>query len=135
MWLSCSFITTANADSQIKISANNVELPYSSSDIIKATVSDHGNYRSTITTKSFLAESDKLTIGINYVRSGTVSAAHLDYLAINYTRKLRLSGSSLIFSLQRNQAALEDANANTIVCPHASCSGASRDSSPFDAGA
>lgn len=113
--LSCSFITTANADSQIKISVNNDELPYSSSDIIKATGSDHGNYRSTITNKSFLAESDKLTIGINYIRSGTVSAAHLDYLAINYTQKLRLSGSSLIFSLQRNQAALENATANTIV--------------------
>lgn len=115
VWLSCSFITTANADSQIKLSANGSELPHSSTDIIKATVSDHGNYRSTITTKSFLPESDKLTISINYIRSGTVSAAHLDYLAINYTRKLRLSGSSLIFSLQHNQAALEGATANTIV--------------------
>lgn len=115
VWLCCSFITTANSDSQIKLTANNTELPSSSTDVIRATASEHGNYRAATTTKTFLPDSEKLTIGINYVRSGTVSAAHLDYLAINYIRKLQLSGSSIKFTLRRNQAALEGATANTVV--------------------
>lgn len=114
-WLCCSFITTANAESQIKLTANNTELPYSSTDKIRATASEHGNYRAGVTTKTFLPDSEKLTIGINFVRSGTVSAAHLDYLAINYLRYLRLSDSSLSFTLRRNQASLEGATANTVV--------------------
>lgn len=115
VWLACSFMTIATADSSIKLTANGEELPYTSTDVIKATSTEHGNYRSTVTTKTFNSDGEKLTVGITYSRSGTVSAAHLDYLSVNYTRRLRMSGSQLAFTLQRNQAALEGASSGTVV--------------------
>lgn len=115
VWLACSFMTTAQKESTVKLSAYGNELPYSASDVIKETAKEHGNYKSTVTTKTFDAAGEKLNVVVSLSRTGTVSAAHLDYLSVNYTRALRMSGPQLIFSLPRNQGALEAAAAGTVV--------------------
>ncbi|MDE6317618.1 MAG: type IX secretion system sortase PorU, partial [Muribaculaceae bacterium] len=115
VWLLCSFLTTAKDETSISLSVNDKALPSSSSDKIRATSNDHGNYRAGVTTKTFFPDNDKISVGVTFNRNGTVSAAHLDYLAINYTRKLRLSDSQLRFSISRNQASLEGAGASTLV--------------------
>lgn len=115
VWMACSFMTTANSESSVKFTAYDKELTASRGDNISATSSDHGNYKSNVTTKTFAAEGEKLALGITFNRTGTVSAAHLDYIALNYTRKLRLADNSLRFLLNRNQAALDGAKSTTVV--------------------
>lgn len=115
VWLACSFMTTATSESTVKLSAYGNELPYSATDVIKVTSDDHGNYRGTVTIKTFDANGEKLNVLVTLSRTGTVSAAHLDYLAVNYTRSLRLSGTQMSFTLPRNQAALEGASSSTVV--------------------
>lgn len=115
VWLACSFMTTSANETSISLSVNDTELPASASDRIRATSNDHGNYRAAVTTKTFLPDNDKFSIGITYKRSGTVSAAHLDYLSVNYIRHLRLSDKQLCFTLPRNQGSLEGASASTVV--------------------
>lgn len=115
VWLACSFIATATSETSVSLTANDSELPYSGTDVIRSNSTDHGNYRASVTTKTFRAPGDKLTVGVTYNRAGTVSAAYLDYLSVNYTRHLRMSGPQICFSLRRNQAALEGASASTVV--------------------
>lgn len=115
VWLACSFLTTANTETSIQLTANDAALPSSNTDKIRATATDHGNYRGAVTTKTFDIDGEKLTIGITFNRAGTVSAANLDYLAVNYTRHLRLADAQLCFTLPRNQASLEGASASTVV--------------------
>ena len=110
----CSFMAITTDITSLTFTANGTELP--SSDNIPATsASDHGNYSSLITTKTFGVDGDKLAIGVTYNRAGSVSAANLDYIAINYTRRLRLASNSLKFTLSRTQAALDNATASTVV--------------------
>ena len=115
VWLACSFLTTANAETSIQLTANGNALPTSGTDKIRATSTDHGNYRGSVTTKQFEADGDKLTVGITFNRAGTVSAANLDYLAVNYTRNLRMTDTPLSFTLPRNQASLAGGNEQTVV--------------------
>lgn len=115
VWLACSFITKSQNETSISLSVNDEALPASESDKIRATSTDHGNYRAGVTTKTFKPDNDKITVGLTYNRAGTVSAAHLDYLAINYNRNLRLTDRQLCFTLPRNQATLAGADASTVV--------------------
>lgn len=115
VWLACSFMTTASSESRVKFTAYGNELPYSPTDAISSTASEHGNYRATVTTKTFTATDEKLPIGVTFSRTGTVSAAHLDYLAVNYLRRLSMSGAQLLFTLPSNQAALANAGSSTVV--------------------
>lgn len=115
VWLACSFMTTANSQSSITLTANDVALPYAAADAIRATSSDHGNYRGIVTTKSFDVDGEELTVGITFNRNGTVSAANLDYLSVNYERWLRMPGAQLRFTLRNNQASLDKATGSTVV--------------------
>lgn len=115
VWMACSFLSTAQSETSIKFIAYEKELASSRTDVIPATSSDHGNYRGTVTTKTFDAEGEKLALGITFERAGTVSAANLDYIAINYTRRLWLRDAQMCFTLTRNRAALSGASASTVV--------------------
>lgn len=115
VWMACSFMTTSTSESTVKFTVNNEDLASTRSDVIAPTSSDHGNYRGQISVKTFKVSDEKLSLGISLERSGTVSAANLDYLAINYVRSLKLSDNQLIFTLYRNQGALQGATAGTIV--------------------
>ncbi len=114
-WLACSFIATATTETSIRLTANDTELPSSGTDVIRSNSTDHGNYRSTVTTKTIKSPGSKLSVGVTFNRAGTVSAACLDYLSVNYTRHLRMPGPQISFTLRRNQAALEGASASTVV--------------------
>lgn len=115
VWMACSFMTTAKSETSVSFSAYGKELAATRSDRITATSNDHGNYRAIVTTKTFDFEGEKLPLTVTFNRSGTVSAANLDYLSVNYTRHLRLSGNQLLFTLNRNHASLDGASASTVV--------------------
>lgn len=111
-----SFMAITADVTSISFTANGTELPNSASDNIPSTsASDHGNYSTAVTSKTFGVDGDKLALGVTFNRAGTVSAANLDYIAINYTRRLRLPSGWLRFTLSRTQAALDNATASTVV--------------------
>ncbi|MDE6279385.1 MAG: type IX secretion system sortase PorU [Paramuribaculum sp.] len=59
---------------------------------------------------------DRLTLGLKFTPSGTVSLARLDYIIVNYQRELRMPSSGAIeFTLPTSEASLANATASTRV--------------------
>lgn len=114
-WLACSFAhdSSASTPARLTFTANGNTLSTSGTDQLAATSTDHGNYRATVTTKNFSTDSENLEIGITYTPGGTVSDARLDYLAINYTRRLRLADNQIRFSISSTQGLLDGATHGT----------------------
>lgn len=109
-----SFVAKCPSTTTVLYSANGTELPTSSSNNL-APYSSYVHYTESITRDVFSVDKDKLTIGVTYKPSSTVLAANLNYIAINYTRKLRMSGSQLSFRLSNPSARLADAGATVTV--------------------
>lgn len=109
-----SFVAKASATTTVQYTANGEELSKSSSDNISPYSSSHTHFMKSLSRKTFEIEGDRLTIGVTYKPSVTALAANLDYIAINYKRKLRMSGSQLSFSLSTPSARLENAQSITV---------------------
>lgn len=71
-----------------------------------------GNFRS-----SFVPSSDALTVGINALNSTSnyVQKIHLDYITINYSRKLKMAQGKLNFTTRQPALKLQGATAATHV--------------------
>lgn len=116
-WLECSFWANSKTSSRIVLSVNDNALPYSSSDNIEANTGVNAHYyhgRIATTRKTFDLEGDRARITINHSRTGTASLARLDYLVVNYERRLALpSAGSLDFHLNGTGGELAGASAST----------------------
>lgn len=92
--MECSFVTrTLSQSSQLKFTANGTVLESNGSDIINATSSDshfHGTEGVASHTISGVS-GNRLTIDIEHVSSTSVYGAWLNYLTINYQRRLSLA--------------------------------------------
>lgn len=86
---------TSSGTSSILVSANGQQLPATNTDKISAC--DDEFIKTTISSKSFTVDSDKLALGINYSYSGALFTARLDYIEVFYDRNLRISNGELHF--------------------------------------
>lgn len=119
VWMECSFVTrTINQSSRISFTANGKEVESNSSDIIPATTNDshyHGTNGTARHTISGIS-GNKLTIDIAHSATTTVFGAWLNYLTINYTRRLSLAQSGtnghLCFTSPSPQLRIADADAS-----------------------
>ena len=115
-----SFVAlTVSGGSTITYTANGVALPETTADKIDDVSGDnhytHG--RQSNSRKTYLARSEKLSLGVNYRSSGSVSRANLNYIAIAYLRKLQmpLSRHLMVYMSGRSDARLANAGSETRV--------------------
>lgn len=88
------------SSSSLKFQYNGTNLASSSSDLISATTSvEYTVAMTTETVKTFAMNTDDLTYTINFSYNGTLYAANLDYITINYPRKLKLYNGKLSFNI------------------------------------
>lgn len=87
---------TTGGQSSISVSANGKALPATNSDKI-APVTGETYYCKTVTTKAVKDAGSRLNLEIKYNPGGTLFKANLDYIRVEYTRALKLSGGELQF--------------------------------------
>ncbi|MBD5224416.1 MAG: type IX secretion system sortase PorU [Bacteroidales bacterium] len=119
-YIEFSFVSaTLLGEGRLSLSANGSALDVTPRDTI-ARISPRDSYThgvQKILRKSYNAVSEKLSVGVGFSTSGTVRAAHLDYIAINYLRSMELpaSRSLTIYMAERADASLGNAGSDTRV--------------------
>lgn len=81
--------TTGGNGSKLSFKANGTSLDATTNDNIPAIGSGYALIKTAETVKSVKLDSEDLTFNIKYTPTGTVLAANLDYITINYTALLR----------------------------------------------
>jgi len=99
VWLECSFWANSSASSRIVLSVNDNALSYTSSDNIGENKDHYRHANSTVTRKVFDLEGERARVSLTYTPASTVSLARLDYLVLNYERRLELTDGSACFML------------------------------------
>lgn len=113
-----SFASNTSAMSSLLFTANGTRLAATSSDQLPAVTSSDQFMQLRTTVKSFDVTSENLKFDITFQNSGTLSLARLDYIEIEYRRRLRLSDGQLFFYSDSAQPALmviEGAENATII--------------------
>lgn len=89
---------TTNGSSSLIFKANGQTLPATSSDKISA-VTDVSSYhvKTVNSYKTVEGINDKLSLQINYTPGGVLYLARLDFIVVNYSRKLQLADGKLHF--------------------------------------
>lgn len=111
VWIRTSFVAKTTSLSNLYLSFNGQKVPGMT--VIKATTGDDYASRATAT-KTYRPTDDisELAVGLEYSPNGTVQAAHLDYITVNYKRHLRIpTKTPLRFRLSTTTAALANAGA------------------------
>lgn len=115
-----SFVSaTLLGEGRLSLSANGSALEVTPRDTL-ARISPKDTYThgvQKILRKPYNAAGEKLSVGVGFTSSGTVRAANLDYIAVNYRRRMELpaSRSLTIYMNERADASLGNAGADTRV--------------------
>lgn len=119
-WLECSFIANmSTSGSRLQFTVNGTTLESNSTDAIYLTANDQ-HYHGTETTArhTFRLPEGKteLTVGVRLNATSVIRLANLNYISVNYRRKLRLPSSGyLCFQSSSSGAILAEASADTRV--------------------
>ncbi|MDE6783429.1 MAG: hypothetical protein K2J17_06890, partial [Paramuribaculum sp.] len=114
VWTRTVFVANSGASGTLGITLNSQ--PTTGNTTIRATPDDDYGVRVTAT-KTYQPEGalSNLKVGVSYHPSGVVQAAHLDYIAVNYERHLRLpSRGQLLFRLKTTTAAIGGADPSAV---------------------
>ncbi len=87
----------SDAEGYIYISYNGVDLPVNTSNRITKYYDTHEFLRQISPIKTAEQASETSTIGLRYSSTGVTSCAHLDYIRLNYTRRLQLYDGQVSF--------------------------------------
>lgn len=119
VWFETSFVTkTYSMASQLTFTANGKAVPAVSTDKINATVNDSHYHGTEGVTRHTLDDVDgeSLTLKIAYTSPVIVYGAWLNYIAVNYQRKLQLDGNGqLMFWTNSASLSLGNATSTTYV--------------------
>ena len=104
----------------VETSYNGTALPSTGSDVIMSATDTHIHYNIAKSVKQFTLDgTTDLNYTVTYVPSGSTSMARLDYITVNYERKLSLNKGSLAFGIQDADPStsyrITDCGATTIV--------------------
>lgn len=113
VWLECSFWANSPGSSRVVLSVNDNALTYTSADNIPANSNHYRHAYSTITSKSFDLDGERARVTVTHSPTAIPSLARLDYLVLNYERRLELSAGSASFSLVSAGGSLTGASAGT----------------------
>lgn len=94
-WLECSFISTLYKGGSLTVRACGTDLGTSS--IPKATP-PHGNQTETVARYNFAIPpaADRITTAVTLATDGTPARANLNYISLNYTRRLEIPQSGVL---------------------------------------
>ncbi len=112
---------TSGGDAQLKFTANGTDIDNGSLATLSAVTGKDGFLRYASFSRSIpanLVSGDKLNIGIAYQSQATIHTARLDYIEIEYQRKLRLNNGELYFyEILKGPATfnIEGCSANTVI--------------------
>ena len=81
---------------------NGTNLSASSSDNIGSSTSSYDHVRTIETSKKFSIQDKNLNFSVTFSYTGTVFVARLDYITVNYTRKINLDKNQLLFNSESN---------------------------------
>ncbi len=119
VWMQSSFVLKSAIPSygSLSFTVNGEKLPTLSTDRING-VSDvneqDGNEG--VSRRTFSTQGERLAIGVSLAASGSIIRANLNYITLNYTRRLRLNGNTpLSFSVDNQQVVLDGSSDNTKV--------------------
>ncbi|MDE7473430.1 MAG: type IX secretion system sortase PorU [Muribaculaceae bacterium] len=115
VWLECSFYANCKNSSRIVFSVNDNALTYSSSDNIGTPADHYVHAIQSLSRKSFDLDGDRAVVSITHSRTGSVNLARLNYLVLNYQRKLQLSSGRADFRLTDRGGSLAGAQSSTRV--------------------
>lgn len=117
VWMECSFATkTLSSSSSLSFTANGTAIPSSSTDAIASTTnSSYVHGKMGLTRKTFGLSGEQLNLGITYNSSVTVHLANLNYIDINYIRRIKLNNGLLHFQTDNNIVKLSGATTATRV--------------------
>lgn len=106
-----SFVSKiVSGEGRVSHSINGTELSFSSADRIAANTDIHSAGLESLSRKTFEVKGSKLTVGIRFTPTGSVSSANLNYIGISYERKLKLPQSKrLQFWYDRVKVTMEGA--------------------------
>lgn len=87
-----------NGSGTLSFQQNGTNLAKSASDGISAvTAQAYEHVKTAETVKSFIPNSNNLTYTVSLKNTGTLFTARLDYITINYTRRIHITGKELLF--------------------------------------
>ncbi len=112
-WLECSFWANSSGSSRVVLSVNDNALTYSTTDNISSNTDHYRHACSTITRKTFDLNGERARVTVTHSPTAPPSLARLDYLVINYERRLELTAGQASFSLVDKGGALSGASAST----------------------
>lgn len=105
-----------NGTSSLDFKYNGTNLSKTSTDYIRPATSTYEHVKTTETSKTFQLSDANLTYNIGFTYTGTLITARLDYITVNYTRQLALSGGKLLFRGDSKEGyKISGADANTNV--------------------
>ncbi|MCM1484154.1 MAG: type IX secretion system sortase PorU [Muribaculaceae bacterium] len=113
-WMRTRFVTNTTSSSSLSITANGTVVG-SGTNRIDATGSD--NYGDAATfDHQFTPDAERLSVALKHNPAGTVKAAHLDAITINYTRALSMPASGhLDFGVSTTSVLLSGSGEGTMV--------------------
>lgn len=117
VWMECQFVARhVGTTSTLNFTVNGQKLPTQSTDRLAATSTSHYVHATIGTSRrTFLPSGDdydKLSIELNHSGQGVIEKANLDYITVNYTRKLEMPQSGYL-EFWANSRALELAAATS----------------------
>lgn len=120
VWFQCSFVArTLGANSRLTFTVNDKVLDSKGSDVIDVSSTDgHYHGKEAITTRDIPVSGKTLRIGIRHSSSGTVYGAWLNYITVNYQRRLSLTddkSGALLFHTNATELSLADATEGTEI--------------------
>lgn len=107
-----------NGSASLMVKANGTQLPSTTDDRIPAVATAETFLVHTLTSKRVHAPGDKLDLEIAFTYSGALATAALDFIEVEYERKLEMSGGQIVFTTdarEPSQAVVEGASPNTVV--------------------
>jgi len=119
-WLQSSVITNSSSTAKLSFSYNSKSLGNNSSDNIAATSGKYTNGVETISRHNFTIDSStnpgSIHIGLQFSANGKVSSANLNYLSVNYLRKLNVGKNSyLVFNTDSRANRLKSNSSDVIL--------------------
>lgn len=117
VWMECSFATkTKSAASNLSFTANGNAISKSTNDKIpNCSESAYIHGRITTTRHKFKISNSDLILGIKLTSQATIQMANLDYITLNYTRRLNLFNGMLNFRSCNTLVSLTSASQSTHV--------------------
>lgn len=110
VWMRTTFGAATTKSSIIDIAVDDEKIASASIDAMKDGFGADG-----ISQVSFTPDGEQIQVSITHKTDGLVSAAHLDAITLNYTRKIKMDGGLLDFEATSSTVALEGATSQTHV--------------------